>query len=126
MDDSFRKPFSRAEMDSIRRAFRDEQGVLKDSWTLLRKVARRIPFAEDVAAAYFCARDPATPRRVRLTLLAALAYFVLPTDVVADFLPVLGFADDAAVLAAAIASVSSAITGEHRKYARDALDLPQD
>ncbi len=121
MANPFRRPFSRAEMDAMRRAFRDERGVLSDTWSTLGRVAARLPFAEDVAAAYYCARDPATPRRVKLTLLAALAYFVLPTDAIADFLPLLGFADDAAVIATAIASVSGAITPEHRAKAKSAL-----
>ncbi len=121
MANPFRRPFTRAEMESMRRAFRDERGVLADTWSVLGRVAARLPFAEDVAAAYYCARDPATPRRVKLTLLAALAYFVLPTDAIADFLPLLGFADDAAVIATAIATVSGSITPEHRARAKSAL-----
>ncbi|HUN13022.1 MAG TPA: YkvA family protein, partial [Rhabdaerophilum sp.] len=89
---------------------------------LVRKLARQLPFAEDVLAAYHCVRDPATSFRVRFTLLAALAYFVMPIDAVPDFMPVLGFTDDAAVIAAAIASVRGAILPEHRERARRSLD----
>lgn len=93
-------------------------------WQKLAKFAGRIPFAEDAAAAYFCATDPATPSRVRGILLAALAYFVLPTDVIPDFIAGIGFTDDAAVLALAISLVSGQIRPEHRKRAREALHLP--
>ncbi len=81
-----------------------------------------MPFAEDVLAAYVCVRDPATSSRVKLILLAALAYLVMPIDGVPDFLPILGFTDDAAMIATAIATVRGAITPEHREQARDLLD----
>lgn len=93
-------------------------------WTKLRRVIGRIPFSEDLVAAYFCATDSSTPTRVRGILLAALAYFVLPTDVIPDFITGLGFTDDATVLATAIGIVSSYIKPAHRSAARQALELP--
>jgi uncharacterized membrane protein YkvA (DUF1232 family) len=54
-------------------------------------------------------------------LIGALAYFILTFDFVADFLPILGFTDDAAVLATAIRLVASNIRDEHREAARAAL-----
>jgi uncharacterized membrane protein YkvA (DUF1232 family) len=80
-----------------------------------------IPFAEDLLAAYYCAFDRNTPRHVQLALAGALAYFVLPLDSIPDLMPVLGFSDDAAVLAAAIKLVSNHITDEHRAAARSWL-----
>jgi uncharacterized membrane protein YkvA (DUF1232 family) len=62
--------------------------------------------------------------RVKGVLLAALAYFVIPTDVIPDFVAGLGFTDDAAVLAAAISMVARHITPLHRERARAALGLP--
>jgi uncharacterized membrane protein YkvA (DUF1232 family) len=90
-------------------------------WKTVRKAARYIPFMEEVVAAYYCALDPHTPRRVRLTLMAALAYFVLPLDFVPDFLLPFGFTDDVAVLMTALNSVRSHITPAHREAARKAL-----
>jgi uncharacterized membrane protein YkvA (DUF1232 family) len=119
------KPFTKAEMDAIRRATRDEEGVPRDFWHKLKRVGSRIPFAEDILAAYYCTLDPSTPGRVRVVLLGAIAYFVMPVDAVADFLPIFGFADDAALLAAAISQVAGSITPEHRKKARAVLnDIP--
>jgi uncharacterized membrane protein YkvA (DUF1232 family) len=103
---------------------RNEKTVARGFWKKLLKVAGHIPFAEDAAAAYFCAVDPATPSRVRGILLAALAYFVIPTDVIPDFIAGIGFTDDAAVLAMAISLVSGQIRPEHRRRARQALHLP--
>jgi len=119
---SFSSRFSREEMAAIRRSLRDEERFGSEFMGLLKRVAKRVPFAEDGLAAYFCARDPATPRRVRLTLLGALGYFVLPIDALPDFMPFLGFTDDAAVLAAAIAAVAGSITPEHRARAKKVLE----
>jgi len=46
---------------------------------------------------------------------------VLPADVIPDVLPVIGYTDDAAVLAAAIKLVASHINTDHREAARHTL-----
>lgn len=102
-------------------AIDDEARVRRDFWPTLKRVARSIPFAEDAVAAYYCALDRETPLHVRATLLGALAYFVMPFDLAPDFLPLLGFADDASVIAAAIATVRLHMTDRHREAARRAL-----
>ncbi|GLK79490.1 YkvA family protein [Methylopila turkensis] len=99
----------------------DETRVSREFWPKLKRVARSIPFAEDAIAAYYCALDRETPTHVRATLIGALAYFVLPFDMAPDFLPLVGFADDASVLAAAIASVRLHMTDRHRDAARRTL-----
>ncbi len=104
---------------------RDEKIVDRDFWKKLRAVAGKIPFAEDAAAAYFCAVDPATPAKVKAILFAALAYFVLPFDVIPDFLAGVGFTDDAAVIAMAISIVAGNITEQHRARARAALQISE-
>ena len=91
-------------------------------WRKLARVAARIAFAEDLVAAFYCAMDRTTPTVVRVTLLAAVAYFVLPTDAIPDILPGLGFADDASVLAATLATLGRHITPAHRERARQRLD----
>ena len=72
-------------------------------------------------AAYYCAFDKETPRHVQAALLGAIAYFILPFDFVPDMLPLLGFTDDAAILATAIRTVAAHITPDHRDAARAAL-----
>jgi len=103
-------------------AARDERLVREGFWPKFRRVAGKLPFAEELVAAYYCAFDRNTPRHVQLSLLAALAYFVMPFDVVPDMLLGLGFADDAAVLATAVRMVATHITPEHRAAARAALE----
>ena len=121
MSDPLIKPFTKAEMDAMREATRDGEGLKRRFWDKLKRVAGRIPFAEDLVAAFYCATDSSTPSRVKLILMGAIAYFLLPTDAVADILPLLGFADDAAVLAAAITQVAGSITDAHRAKARETL-----
>ena len=87
-----------------------------------RKAARQIPFMEDVVASYYCTLDPATPTKVRATLLAALAYFVLPLDTIPDFIVGIGFGDDAAVLLAAVSMIRSHLRDDHYQAARQALE----
>ena len=99
-----------------------ERKVRRDFWAKLKRFAARVPFVDDLVAAYYCALDPATPIRVRGMLLAALAYFILPTDFIPDILGGLGFADDMALLTAVIGLVSSHITPTHRAAAARALD----
>lgn len=94
----------------------------KRFWAKLRRGLARIPFAEDLVAAYYCALDRDTPGYVRAVLFGAVAYFVLPTDMVPDFLAGLGFTDDASVIAAAIAAVGSHLEPRHRERARRRLD----
>lgn len=103
---------------------RNEETVREGFWKKMTRVAGKIPFAEEAAAAWYCARDPETPMRVKATLLAALAYFVMPADFIPDFVAVFGFTDDATVLMAALGLVSSHMKPRHRKAAREALGLP--
>jgi uncharacterized membrane protein YkvA (DUF1232 family) len=97
------------------------ENLPRDLWRKLRSVAAHIPFAEDAVAIYYCSLDRATPLRVRAAIMGALAYFVLPADAVPDFLPALGFTDDAAIFAATLQLVSAYILPEHREAARRAL-----
>ncbi|WP_432421944.1 YkvA family protein [Rhodoplanes serenus] len=108
--------------DAEARAQRDEDTVRRGFWPKIRRVAARLPFAEDLIAAYYCALDRGTPHHVRVALLGALAYFVLPADLMPDLLPALGFTDDAAVLAGVVRLFFAHLTPEHRTAARHALD----
>ena len=103
---------------------RNERIVRDGFWKKLLRLAGKVPFADDAAAAYFCAVDPATPTRVKAILLGALAYFVLPVDAIPDFVAGLGFTDDAAVLAMALGLVARHVTPEHHARGRAALHLP--
>ena len=77
----------------------DALRLLPDTAVLLRRLAA----------------DPQLPRGVRVRLLLVLLYLILPIDLVPDSIPVLGYADDAIIVAAALRSVV-------RRAGPDALD----
>ena len=83
------------------RLAQDRESVRRRFWIKFKQVVAQLPFAEDLLAAYYCAFDKETPRHVQAALLGAVAYFILPFDFMPDMLPLLGFTDDAAVLATA-------------------------
>ncbi len=96
---------------------RAEDTVRRGFWVKVKRLGAALPFVEDLLAAYYCAFDRDTPLPVKAALLGALAYFVLPFDAIPDVLPMIGFTDDAAVLATAIRLVAGSITPAHRAAA---------
>ena len=58
---------------------------------------------------YYAAQDPKVPLAAKTTIYTALAYFILPVDLIPDFLP-MGYTDDLGVLIAAVSTVSMYIT----------------
>jgi uncharacterized membrane protein YkvA (DUF1232 family) len=105
----------------------NEQRVARGFWPKIRKVAAKVPFASEALSVWYCARDPATPTRAKAMATAALAYFVLPTDAIPDVLAGIGFTDDAAVIAALVATLGANIRKRHKDQAAAALErLRQD
>jgi uncharacterized membrane protein YkvA (DUF1232 family) len=100
------------------RAGKQERSVRAELLPKLRRTLARVPFAEDLLAAYYAVLDRNTPTAVRATLVGALAYFIVPLDFVPDLLLGLGFTDDAAILFAALRMVAGAVKEEHREAAR--------
>ncbi len=100
----------------------DTKRVEDGFWNKVRKTLGRVPFVEEAVAAYFCATDRKTPLRVKAILIGALAYFVIPVDMIPDFIAALGFTDDAVVFYAALRTVAPHIQTRHRDQARRALE----
>jgi uncharacterized membrane protein YkvA (DUF1232 family) len=100
---------------------RRETGVRDQFWRTAKRAARYVPFMDELVAAYYAALDHDTPPRVKGTLLSALAYFVMPLDLVPDFLALVGFGDDIAVLTAVITTIQPHIKERHRHAAKQAL-----
>ena len=100
----------------------NEETVRNEFWPKLQKFLSRVPFAERAVAAYYCAFDPSTPVKVKGILLAALAYFIMPIDVIPDLIVGLGFTDDLTVLATAYTLIQSHMTDEHWEKARETIE----
>ncbi|MBK6286203.1 MAG: DUF1232 domain-containing protein [Gammaproteobacteria bacterium] len=73
---------------------------------------------EKVLWLYYAAQRPDVPRWAKLTIYAALAYFVLPTDAVPDLLPAIGYADDLGALSAALLTVAAYVDEDVKQQAR--------
>ena len=67
---------------------------------------------------YYALIDEDTPFWAKRVIVTALLYFVSPVDAIPDFVPVIGYSDDLAVLATALAVVAAHIKPKHRKRAR--------
>ncbi len=96
----------------------DEPIVRRRFWDKIRRTLGRIPFTEQAIAAFYSATDRKTPPHVKAMLFAALAYFVLPIDMIPDFIAALGFTDDATVILATISALAPYVTEAHHQRAR--------
>ena len=76
---------------------RPRGGLLREALRLLPDVLRLLPRL---------AADRTLPRGVRVRLALLLAYLASPIDLVPDFIPVIGYADDAIIVAAVLRSVA--------------------
>ena len=68
------------------------------------------------------ALDPSTPPQARVSLMAALAYLIMPFDLFPDFMPVLGFSDDFVALTAVLTIWSQYMTPAIRARVQKKLD----
>ncbi len=100
----------------------DARFVHEGLFDKLRRTLGQVSFVVDALAAFYCAIDPKTPRWVQAVLFAALAYFILPLDVIPDFIVGLGYTDDASILIAALKAVQSHVRDRHRDRAHRYLD----
>lgn len=99
-----------------------ERFVKRRFWDKVKKTLGKVPFLEWAVAAYYAATDSATPRHVKVALFSALAYFIVPTDLIPDFLAVAGYTDDAAVLYSLVRTFGPHITDRHLERARGFLE----
>jgi uncharacterized membrane protein YkvA (DUF1232 family) len=105
-----------------KRYARDQARVRESFWRKVRRHAGKLPFLDEAIAGYYAAVDPRTPLAAKSVLFGALAYFVLPVDMLPDFIASFGFTDDAAVIFAAVKTVGSQIKDHHRTRARAWLE----
>lgn len=70
---------------------------------------------------YYVMKDPSVETKHKLTIAAALGYFILPIDAIPDLAPVIGYTDDLGALVLALVKIYSAITPEIKEKARAKL-----
>lgn len=71
---------------------------------------------------FYCLKDQDTPTWARGVIVGALGYLVLPTDLVPDLLPGIGYGDDWGALVAALGTVAAYIKDEHKSKAAAQLE----
>ena len=94
-----------------------DEGLLKK---ILLTAGRAI--AQPALEAFELIIDNSTPPQVRVSILGALTYLVVPVDLIPDFIPASGFSDDLVALTAVISLWQHHITPEIRFRAKSKLD----
>jgi len=99
-----------------------DSSVIDES--LLRKVLRLAgrKIAQPALEAYELIIDNSIPPQVRVSMIGALTYLLVPIDLVPDFIPIAGFSDDLVALTAVISLWSNYITPAIRDRAKCKLD----
>ncbi len=93
-------------------------------WTKVKTCARAIGAAllEEALVLYYAWRDPEMPVWAKAAIISALGYLVCPVDAIPDVIPVIGYTDDAGVLAAVIAMLNVYLKEEHRQHAQAVVE----
>ena len=94
----------------------DESIIIK----ILIRAGRTI--AKPALEVFEMALDPFTPAQVRVSLMAALAYLIMPFDLLPDFMPLVGFSDDFVALTAVLSIWSQYMTPSIRTRAEIKLN----
>lgn len=71
---------------------------------------------------YYVLQKDDIPKKDRLLVMAALGYFILPLDLVPDFIPILGFTDDIGALVFALGKIAIYIDKETKEKAKKKLN----
>ncbi len=74
---------------------------------------------KEVTAIYYAYRDPRTPALPKVLIFITLAYAMSPIDLIPDFIPVLGYADDLVVIPALISATVKTMPPEIMKESRE-------
>ncbi|MBO5942091.1 MAG: DUF1232 domain-containing protein [Bacteroidales bacterium] len=96
-----------------------DKGLLEKIGGVFKKAGLKIIYY--ALLLYYVLKDEDTPSQQKLIIIGALGYFILPVDLVPDFIPVAGFADDAAALLACLKAVGSNVTPKIKAQATQKL-----
>ncbi len=107
-------------MDNNYSKYYSETGL----WEKIKKVAKtagtKVVYA--VLLLYYAMQDESMSIKTRLSIAAALGYFILPTDAIFDLTPIIGFSDDLGVLMFVLTQISASITAEVMDKAKQKIE----
>ena len=96
-----------------------ESGLQRKIKSVARWAGAKVMYA--VLLLYYVLQSPTISKADKGKIYGALGYFILPTDLVVDFLPVVGYSDDLAALMIALHAVATNITPEIKAQAKAKL-----
>jgi|TARA_R110000822_G_scaffold159476_20_gene299427 uncharacterized membrane protein YkvA (DUF1232 family) len=94
-----------------------------DFWIKLKHSAKAAGYelVEKSLWLYYAARNHNTPPWAKAVVYSALAYFILPTDAIPDFIPISGYTDDMAAIATAVTTIANYIDDDVKAKASQKL-----
>ncbi|MCQ2275125.1 MAG: DUF1232 domain-containing protein [Bacteroidales bacterium] len=103
------KKFSIENADKFGKYYSDD-----NFWAKVKKIASKAgrQIIQPALELYYVLLSQDVPIKSKGIIIGALGYLILPTDLIPDFIPILGFGDDATALALALKMVSDNVTPE--------------
>ena len=98
----------------------DEDGFWKKVKRVAAQVGAKVLYP--ALQLYYVLQSKEVPIKTKTLIIGALGYLILPTDLVPDFIPALGFTDDLTALMVALRTVNKYITPEINKQAKEHTD----
>ena len=96
-----------------------EKSLFKKLATFAKTAGEKVVYT--VLLLFYLMKDKKTGLKTKITIAAALGYFILPTDAIFDLTPIIGYSDDLAILAATLYRMAKNITPEISAKARAKL-----
>lgn len=92
-------------------------------WKKIGKVAKKagLKTVYMVLLLYYVLISDSTPKKYKAMIIGALGYFILPIDMIPDFIPVAGYSDDVAAIAGVILAVAKCVSLEIKAQAKAKL-----
>lgn len=96
----------------------------KNFWDVVKKYAKCIGYelVYKVLQLYYVLQKDSLSAKYKIVILCALAYFILPADLIPDCIPIYGWTDDAAVIINALCEVADAIDDDVNTNAKIICD----
>ena len=96
----------------------------KGFWKKLQRIAAQVgaKVLYPALQLYFLLQSNRVPVKAKTLIIGALGYLILPTDLVPDFIPALGFSDDLTALMLALRTVNKYLTPDINRQAKEQTD----
>ena len=112
------KDFSEEKLDEYSGKF-SESGLWSKVSGNAKKIGQELIY--DGFKLYYVAQNPNCPMKIKAGIFGALGYLITPFDLVLDVVPIVGYTDDAAAIAAAVALAHVYIDDEVKFQAKNKM-----